>query len=181
MEGTQVGHATKGGMYCMRCDQPVAGQKTTHGIRNTLAIPTGGLTLNVEPWHCPNCGGPVKNAREAQRTKEKEKREEVTRAKEKEGHDGAIAEIGAEGDTMVVLTAFPNPNKKPDALGKNYKMFQAICTELRIKIRHQRAFRKELEMLPHSFGKGLTTGQKRHLLVALRKAGASVEVQRVEE
>ena len=54
-----MGQATKGGMYCGRCRKPVAAVKTTHGVRNALAVPTLGLAGKVEDWHCPDCGGPV--------------------------------------------------------------------------------------------------------------------------
>jgi hypothetical protein len=56
----------KGGMYCPRCNLPVAGQKSSHRIRNTasaVAAPaTAGVSLagvKVDDWHCPNCGGAV--------------------------------------------------------------------------------------------------------------------------
>jgi hypothetical protein len=48
-------------MYCERCEKPVAAQKTTHGVRNTMALGTMGLTAKVEGWHCPSCGGPVRS------------------------------------------------------------------------------------------------------------------------
>ena len=54
-----MGQATKRGMYCTQCDKPVAAEKTTHGVRNLLALPTLGVTAKRERWHCPDCGGKV--------------------------------------------------------------------------------------------------------------------------
>jgi Short C-terminal domain len=71
-----MGQARKAGMWCENEGKPVAAVKTTHGIRNALAIPTLGLTAKVEGWMCPDCGGPVtKNRRlpQADRLKLEEK------------------------------------------------------------------------------------------------------------
>jgi len=61
-----VGQKVKGGMYCDRCDRPVAAVKNTHRIRNAagvLALPaTGGLSaagMKGERYLCPLCGGHV--------------------------------------------------------------------------------------------------------------------------
>jgi Ribosomal protein L7/L12 C-terminal domain len=51
-------------MYCPRCKQPVAAERTGHAVRNTLgAAITAGLSLKTERWHCPVCGGPVESER----------------------------------------------------------------------------------------------------------------------
>jgi len=64
-----VGQKIKGGMYCDRCDRPVAAVKNTHRIRNAagvLALPaTGGLSaagMKGERYMCPLCGGHVHGA-----------------------------------------------------------------------------------------------------------------------
>ncbi len=50
-------------MYCDYCQRPVAGQKNTHKVRNTLiGVPFMGLGAKVEPYHCPMCGQPVRRA-----------------------------------------------------------------------------------------------------------------------
>jgi len=50
----------RGAMYCKECDRPVAAQRGAHRTRNTLAaFLTGDCGMEVEPWHCPHCGGPV--------------------------------------------------------------------------------------------------------------------------
>ena len=61
------------GMWCERCAGPVAGQKATHRARNTaltvLSLPTYGVSLRgarVEGFHCPHCGGPVRDATSAE-------------------------------------------------------------------------------------------------------------------
>jgi hypothetical protein len=54
--GSQMG----GDMYCPGCDRPVAGQRGAHRTRNAVAtFLTGDCGMEVEPWHCPFCGGPV--------------------------------------------------------------------------------------------------------------------------
>jgi len=63
-----MGQATKAGMWCVNEGKPVAAVKTTHGVRNALALPTWGLTAKVERWHCPNCGGPVTKDRRGSET-----------------------------------------------------------------------------------------------------------------
>lgn len=58
------------GRYCPRCDASVLGVKNTHRIRNTAAgamAASGGvvgplLVSKVEPYLCPNCGGPTEPA-----------------------------------------------------------------------------------------------------------------------
>jgi ribosomal protein L7/L12 len=51
-------------MYCSRCKQPVAAERTGHAVRNTLgAALTAGLSLKSERWHCPKCGGPAESER----------------------------------------------------------------------------------------------------------------------
>jgi hypothetical protein len=61
-----MGVKVKGGMFCPQCDKPVAAQKGTARLRNTLGVVfmpvTGGasgLGTQVNDWHCPTCGGPV--------------------------------------------------------------------------------------------------------------------------
>lgn len=55
-----MGVRVKGGMYCSRCEQPVAAERGGHAVRNTLgAAMTLGLSLKTERWHCRKCGGPV--------------------------------------------------------------------------------------------------------------------------
>jgi hypothetical protein len=92
-----MGHATKGGMYCLSCDKPVAAVKTTHGVRNTLALPTMGLTAKVEGWHCPTCGGPVKPAWQAQREKRK-------RAEKQTAEMAAWREVEGVGEVVIQPT-----------------------------------------------------------------------------
>jgi hypothetical protein len=67
-----MGVKTKAGMWCDYCVRPVAGQKTTHRARNTVAgmfaLGTGGLSLaaaKVDGFHCPMCGQPVRRATRA--------------------------------------------------------------------------------------------------------------------
>jgi hypothetical protein len=49
-----------GAMYCKECDRPVSAQRGAHRTRNMLAaFLTGDCRMEVEPWHCPHCGGPV--------------------------------------------------------------------------------------------------------------------------
>lgn len=52
----------RGGMICPRCG-PVAAQKSTAKAYKTMAAATGVGLLAVGPgkFHCPNCGGPVKD------------------------------------------------------------------------------------------------------------------------
>jgi predicted RNA-binding Zn-ribbon protein involved in translation (DUF1610 family) len=66
-----MGVKVKGNMYCDACQRPVAGQKSTHRLRNTAAVITAPVTGGASmagaasgKWHCPNCGGPVKTIRE---------------------------------------------------------------------------------------------------------------------
>lgn len=68
-----MGMKVKGGMYCQSCDKPVAAQKATSRVRNTLAVAATGLigpaslaASKYNEWHCPACGGPVVTARFAQ-------------------------------------------------------------------------------------------------------------------
>jgi hypothetical protein len=50
----------RGAMYCKECDRPVSAQRGAHRTRNMLAaFLTGDCRMEVEPWHCPHCGGPV--------------------------------------------------------------------------------------------------------------------------
>jgi hypothetical protein len=47
-------------MYCEGCHRTVAAQRGAHRTRNTLgAFLTGDCAMEVEPWRCPHCGGPV--------------------------------------------------------------------------------------------------------------------------
>jgi hypothetical protein len=47
--------------YCERCDEPVLAVKNTHRIRNAITtIGFLGIGAKVEPYLCPNCGGPAK-------------------------------------------------------------------------------------------------------------------------
>jgi hypothetical protein len=55
-----MGTAVKGGQWCMTCEKPVAGQKTTHRARGAAGIATGLWPLAIgDGYHCPGCGGPV--------------------------------------------------------------------------------------------------------------------------
>ena len=61
------------GCYCERCQRPVAAQKRSHRIRNTAAaitaVPTAGASLFAArrgQWHCPGCGGPVRDEDEGE-------------------------------------------------------------------------------------------------------------------
>lgn len=60
---------TKGGMWCVNEQRPVAAQKSTHRFRNTLATVTlpatalwSAAAMTSGQWHCPHCGGPVERA-----------------------------------------------------------------------------------------------------------------------
>jgi hypothetical protein len=59
-------------MWCELCSKPVAGVKTTHRARNTIAglaaLPTMGYSLigsKAGDWHCPGCGQQVRTATRA--------------------------------------------------------------------------------------------------------------------
>jgi hypothetical protein len=43
-EAQEMGVKTQGGMWCNNCQQPVAGQKTTHRFRNLASFATLGAT-----------------------------------------------------------------------------------------------------------------------------------------
>lgn len=65
-----MGVKVKAGMWCEYCVRPVAGQKSTHRLRNgvaaVLAAPTGGAALlgaRADGYHCPICGQPVRKLR----------------------------------------------------------------------------------------------------------------------
>lgn len=59
-----MGLKVVGGMYCKRCERPVAAQKTTHRTRGAAGLATGFWPLAVpDDLHCPNCGGPVVSER----------------------------------------------------------------------------------------------------------------------
>lgn len=59
-----MGVRVKGGMYCERCDHPVAAQKSTHRARGAAGLATGLWPLAVpDAYHCPDCGGPVVSER----------------------------------------------------------------------------------------------------------------------
>jgi ribosomal protein L7/L12 len=65
----------KPGMYCERCQKPVAAQKQTHKARSVLLGPvTYGAGVKVGEWHCPDCGGPVVSEWRADRRKAKNER-----------------------------------------------------------------------------------------------------------
>ncbi len=62
-----MGVKFQGNMYCDSCQRPVAGQKSTHRLRNAAAAltapVTGGASVfgaKAGKWHCPHCGGPAK-------------------------------------------------------------------------------------------------------------------------
>lgn len=171
-----MGAAVKGGMYCERCDVPVAAQKTTHGVRNTLAVPTGGLTAKVERWHCPNCGGPVKPATNVERARSRQAERETMAAAARSRQKAAASIIPPDGSKVVVLAKLPRPAKKPDALIANRSMFNAICNTLRLTGSQKATLKSELSNLPHRFDTA-TPEQSRALYVALFGSAAIVEVQ----
>lgn len=56
-----MGVEAKPGMYCERCDKPVAAQRNVPAG----AFALGGLIgkkLASSDWFCPDCGGPVVKA-----------------------------------------------------------------------------------------------------------------------
>lgn len=59
-----MGVKVKGGMYCQRCDKPVAAQKSTHRARGAASIATGLWPFALpDDYHCPDCGGLVVSER----------------------------------------------------------------------------------------------------------------------
>lgn len=51
-----MGVAVKGGQWCPRCEQPVAGQKTTHRASGGAWLVATGLPRPGDGHHCPTCG-----------------------------------------------------------------------------------------------------------------------------
>lgn len=56
-----MGVKVKGGMWCNRCQRPVAGQKSTRKLASVLgAVASAGLYVSgPSPFHCPFCGSSV--------------------------------------------------------------------------------------------------------------------------
>jgi hypothetical protein len=55
-----MGSQGRADMYCEECHRTVAAQRGAHRTRSTLgAYLTGDCGMEVEPWRCPHCGGPV--------------------------------------------------------------------------------------------------------------------------
>jgi hypothetical protein len=57
----------RGGMFCDRCQMPVAAVRSTSRIRNLAALGSMPITGGVSAagarrngWCCPTCGGPVR-------------------------------------------------------------------------------------------------------------------------
>lgn len=84
-----MGHASKGGMYCEHCEKQVAAEKTTHGIRNTSAVFTYGMTGKLEQWQ--------------------------TRSRIKANQD-TIREV-ANLPVKIVIRSLPNPDRSSSARG----------------------------------------------------------------
>jgi len=68
-----MGMKVRGGMFCLQCQKPVAAQKGTHRLRNTIATLSAPLTAGYSlaglasgAWHCPDCGGPVATLKKVQ-------------------------------------------------------------------------------------------------------------------
>jgi hypothetical protein len=173
-----MGQATKGGMYCRECDRPVAAQKTTHGIRNTLAIPTMGATAKIEDWHCPNCGGPVVARSRAEAEKHFDEKQEARRQAVRKMRDELWEEVGSpQGSVDVVVTAFPSPKKKPDAFGKNRTVWKLILQEAKISHAQSGAF-LTLFTLPYAM-RNVKAAAAVNLLEKLREKGATAKVEKL--
>lgn len=170
-----MGNATKGGMYCRECDRPVAAQKTTHGIRNTLAIPTMGATAKIEDWHCPNCGGPVVRRSTVDAERQYEAKQAAKRETHKNMRDELWEEVGApQGRVDVLLTSLPDPRKKPDAFGKNKKVWKLILQEAEVGRDGSHDFLRNFAV-PYRFEE-VKAAAAVNLLQKLRERGAAVEV-----
>jgi hypothetical protein len=183
-----MGQATKGGMYCERCDQPVAAQKTTHGVRNTAGIFTMFLTTKIEDWHCPSCGGPVKTVRGAEAAKRREEKQQPRRTGEPvltQGAQDAAAErhswsdeIAEGGSSVLVLTALPDPSKPPSK-GANKKAYKEISQFFQVAMKDRGTayeLRSGLEDLPCRF-EDLDEIHAKSLLIRMRRLGCTVEVE----
>jgi hypothetical protein len=166
-----MGVAVKGGMYCERCERPVAAQKTTHGVRNTTAIFTYGTTGKIEDWHCPNCGGKTIPEATAKHRAAKKAKANKKLDDERTRRLAVWNEITKPCDLLV--TGLPNPSKKPNAWS-NSKGLSAVQAVLGAKLRETKRVRRELEDLPLRI-EGLDVMEARRATFKLREAGVTVE------
>jgi hypothetical protein len=167
-----MGVAVKGGMYCERCEQSVAAQKTTHGVRNTAAVFTYGMAGKIEDWHCPNCGGKaVPNATAKHRAAKKAKAD-------KKLDDERMRRLAVWNEITepcdLLISELPNPSKKPNAWGSNALAFNEICRELGAKGKAKKQVRAELEDLPFRI-EDLDLLRSRAITFRLREKGVKVE------
>lgn len=124
-----MGQATKRGMYCPQCQKPVAGSKTTHGVRNLFAIPTLGATTKVERWHCPDCGGRVEPNRFLYKVAHK-MNEEKARARRETAAKPPAKESGSSGTSDKVLAQIKELSELHEAGATTDEEFAAKKTEL---------------------------------------------------
>lgn len=105
----------KPGMYCERCETPVAAQKQTHKARSLLLGPlTYGAAVKVGEWHCPVCGGPVIPASRAGSAKAE--RETRTRESQESARAAAAASEALRKEAEASATIIIGPTKKKGRL-----------------------------------------------------------------